>query len=278
MKCHIRIEDPDSSIAWNNVFQVLGIRRCQAMLEDLGVPDRIVSELSGVTKAAYEFWQSSWRERDEPSSYGKDTIAKSHSLADYYSRVMPEYYRRVKRRVERAFSIVEAEYGEGVADALCKWADRLIVHQKLSRQLSYWGSILLWIEDDPGDPQDIVPEALHLKIDIIDDLISQHLDYPTELHFENQLAIANQIPLSPIEKRMIELEVTQPNDPAEVNLHVLLHVIYQRYHIYLLWKTFFELLTSSELESLLQWAHNVAKKKGEISKIAEEFLSIPDLT
>jgi hypothetical protein len=269
MKYNICVVDPDSSIGWLDVFQVLGIKRCQAMLGDIGVPDKIVSELSGVTKAAYEFWQSDWGERDEMSSYVSNPTTKPDTMADYYSRV--------RQRVERAFSIVESDYGEDVADALCKWADRLFVDPKGSRQLSFWRSILLWIEDDPIDSQDVVPEALLPKLDMIDDVIWQYLGYPAELHFEKQLALANQIPLSPIEKRMIELEVTQPNDPAEVDLSVLLHVISQRYRVYLVWKNFLGLLSSSELEGILQWARKVAKEKGETSKLAEGFLTIPDL-
>jgi hypothetical protein len=264
MKCNIRVENPDSSSAWHNVFQVLGIKRCQAMLGDIGVPDKIVSELSGVTKAAYEFWQSDWRERDELSSYDSNPTTKPDTMADYYSRV--------RQRVERAFSIVESDYGEDVADALCKWADRLFVDPKGSRHLSFWRSILLGIVDDLIDSQSVVPEALLPKLDMIDDVILHHLGYPAELHFEKQLSLANQIPLSPIEKRMIQIEVTQPNDPAEVDLSVWLHVISQRYRVYLVWKNFMESLSPSELQTILQLARKVEGKQN------EEWLAIPDLS
>jgi hypothetical protein len=235
------------------------------MLGDIGVPDQIVSELSGLTKAAYEFWQSDWREKEELSSYVSNPTTRPDTMADYYSRV--------RQRVERAFSIVESYYGEDVADALCKWADRLFVDPKGSRQLSFWRSILLGIVDDELiDSQSVIPEALFQKLDMIDDVILRYLDYPAELHFEKQLSLANQIPLSPIEKRMIQIEVTQPNDPAEVDLSVWLHVISQRYRVFLVWQNFMDLLTLSELQGILQLARKVEGKQN------EEWLIIPDLS
>jgi hypothetical protein len=273
MKCNISVESADSSLSWYSVFQVLGIKRCQAMLEDIGVPDKIVSEPSGITKAAYEFWQSVWRERDELSLYGSNPKAKPDTLADYYGRVMPEYYKRVKQRVERAFSIIETEYGEDVADSLYKWADRLFVDPKVSRQLSFWLLILLGIEE-----QEFAPEELISKTEMIDDVILRHLGYPAELHFEKQLELANQISLSPIEKRMIELEMTQPNDSAEVDLSVLLHFASQQHRVYLVWKNFMEFLSPSEIQSIRQWARELVEEKQTISKLDEEFLSIPDLS
>lgn len=243
----ISLSNINEVIYWSDVFRVLGIKRCQRLLHKLGVSDIVAKHPEGLMEAAHHFWHHTW---DGIRFKGVRVGAGSSDPG------FPENYRLgIQTLIRDVFELIVRNYDDREASNLYEWARRFFIDQD---QVSVWftWSILF------GGPS----ESVSSDSDSLDSQLSPLIRQTIQTEFspaaeqDDAASLSNveRIPLTTQEQRMIALEVTQPTDLREVDLHALLARLIRFQHAYLAWVKIDKNLSDSDRETLLWWGYEQA--------------------
>ena len=243
----VEVNDIGEILHWESAFRVLGTRRCQALLLDAGVPAKMVSAPEGLIRAAHYFWQIRW----QGISWQGIQVGQGYSDPEF-----PENYRLgILALLNNTFNLLVEDYGEADANELYEWARRHFINQKQSACLFIW-YLLFLAAVESSEP---VPFPLPSdKARLAEIAIRENLGRDRETGDAKLIALARNIPLSPVEQRMVALEVTRPTDLAEVDLLELIEMVLKNQYTYQVWIEIDKLADASEREAILWWGYEQA--------------------
>lgn len=252
------IGDPEKVdiVVWMDVFQILGIKRCQPLLAAAGVPPAMTSAPEGMMRTATFFWQSVWR-GVAPKNV---KITSDQAYREYIA---------VRRRnsstlVEESLAMVAAAYDDASTRELYQWIKRHFTDRERGISLDAWATLFtLLMKGFVSEPS--MPTS---KLKLFMETIKPHL--PGLLGEDDkeqaaQLTAAKLIPFSPLEERMVSLEkthLTEDDDDLEVDLISTLELIIRRESAYQVWRSLEGWVDSSESKSLLVWGCEQARELG----------------
>jgi hypothetical protein len=262
-------------IHWEDVFQVLGLRRCQPLLRAAGVPAVMADAPEGLMRAAYYFWQRNWEH--DPIDVGPHWTRETFT-EEIYAEHLENYRLEIVSLVRDTFALLVNDYGEAATRELYDWAQRNFVDYMQMRRWKAWSRLMLGLVREswffyPLDPPPLAPAVLErvketarayeylLCIDKDDDEPEAKL-----------LAAARNIPLSTIEQRMVARKPVYPDDPLEADALLNLQFVLHQQAAYRLWQELDTWLEESDRQALLRWGSEQAAIIGELV----EWITLPD--
>lgn len=260
MSITVEVNDIGDITHWENAFRVLGLTRCQALLLDAGVPSKMVSAPDGLTRAAHYFWQIRW----QGITWEGIQVGQGYSDPGF-----PENYRLgILALLNNTFNMLVNDYGEADASELDEWARRHFINQKQSSCLFIW-YLLFLAAVESSEPVPFPDKAKLAEI-----AVRENLGADRETGDANLIALARNIPLSPVEQRMVALEVTSPTDLVEVDLLDLIEMVLKNQRTYQVWIEIDKLADASEREALLWWGY----ERAAVLQIPAEEVVLPERT
>ena len=248
---------------WENVFRVLGIRRCQAALLDAGVPAKMASAPEGLIRAADYFWQTRW----QGITWQGIPVGQGYSDPGF-----PENYRLgIVALLSNTFNMLVNDYGEADANALYEWARRHFIDQKQSACLFIWYLLFLAVADSSNAVPFPLPSD---KAKLAEIAVHTYLGRDRETGDAKLIALARNIPLSLVEQRMVALEVSRPTDLSEVDILELIEGVLKNQHTHQVWVEIDRLADPSEREAILWWGYEQAA----VLQIPVEEVALPQRT
>ncbi len=254
MSVAIEVSTTNDIIYWQTVFQILGIKRCQMLLRHSGVPAGMSAKPEGLVRAAMHFWSVLW-----------DGIRWQGVRVDQgYSNIgFPEdYLLGIQFLLMNVFRMLGESYDETDTQVLYEWARRNFIDQDQVGLWFIWSLLLNCFEtvsetgESPSDAFSAVSKEKITKV------VKMHFGSEARRHDAQLIGESEKIPLSPVERKMIALEVTRPTDFVEVNISEVLQLLLARQHAYVTWTDLDSRLDDSERESLLWWAYAEAPHLG----------------
>lgn len=246
----IRVSETNETIYWADVFRVVGIKRCRPVFHKIGVPDAIVLQPDVLVKAALHFWHHNW-----------NGIELNGVRVDrgYSDPGFPEnYLLGIQSLLQSTFAIIVSHYDQDDASRLYHWMQRFFVDQDQANLWFTWSILFSSLSKSQLVSSDFASEISPR----IERTIQGHFGPAAQDDDTASLASIQRIPLSSLEQRMIELEVTQPHDSPEFDLMGLLKRVMQYDHAYRSWIEIAKCLSSPEREDLLWWGYEVAAELG----------------
>jgi hypothetical protein len=243
----ISLSNINEVIYWSDVFRVLGIKRCQPLLYKLGVSDTLAKYPEGLMEAAHHYWRHTW----EGIKFKGVRVGTGSRDPGF-----PENYRLgIQTLLRDIFALIVSKYDEDEAIDLYRWAQRFFTDQA---QVSAWFTwSILFTEPSETVSSDSDSVDSHLS-PLIRQAIQTEFSPAAEQDDSACLSNVERIPLTTQEQRMIALEVTQPTDFREVDLHALLARLIRFQHAYLAWVKIDKNLSDSDRETLLWWGYEQA--------------------
>lgn len=168
----------------------------------------------------------------------------------------------IQSLLSNTFSMIARAYGELDAHTLYTWSARNIVDQAQVNLWSTWSRLLSSLNVTESESK---LESLGVSPSSARNIAKTFLRYfgPDARHHDNQLLDrSKEIPLSPMEKEMVKLEVTRPSDSAEVDLLDILRLVLGCQHAYQVWAELDKWIDESEREALLWWGYAEAAEIG----------------
>ncbi len=254
----IHVADTKELIYWSNVFRILGVKRCQSLLGQIGVPAVAISRPIHLMEAALYFWRQYW----DGIPINGQRLEKGYADPGF-----PENYRlSIESLLQKCFAIIRDSYDLDTSISVARWARRFFVDQDQVNLWFTWSMIFASINSQAvSSEQASLLAQLH-------SMIKLHFGHDAQAKDARDLENCERIPLSNIERRMVALEVTQPTDVAEVNLTGLAKEILNYNHAYQIWRAIHADF-KAESESLLWWGYERADMLG----MPVEHVSIPVL-
>lgn len=260
---------------WEDVFRVLGLRRCQLLLRQTGVPLVMADAPEGLERAAHYFWQRNWA--NNPIDVGPHWTPETFT-EELYAEHLENYRVALASLVEDTFALLVNDYGQAAASELYDWAQRNFVDHVQVRRWKVWGRLMLGLVREswffyPLDPPQLAPAVLERVKETArahENLLCLDED---DLEPEARLLVeAGNIPLSPLEQRMVAIKPAYPDDPLEVNVLLILRFVLRQETAYRLWQELDQWLTVSDRAALLRWGREQAVIIGE----QVEYVTLPD--
>lgn len=252
----IHVADTRELIYWSNVFRILGVKRCQSLLGQFGVPAVVASRPIQLMEAALYFWRQNW---DGIQIHGQ-RLGKGYADPGF-----PENYRlSIQSLLQKCFAIIRDRYDLDTSISVARWARRFFVDQDQVNLWFTWSVLFASTNSRAVSPEQAsLPAPLHSMIQL-------HFGQDAQGKDARDLENSERIPLSNVERRMIALEVTQPTDVAEVNLTDLSKQILNYNHAYQIWRAIHANF-NSESESLLWWGY----ERADVLGMPVEHVSVP---
>lgn len=249
----IQVANVDEISRWENVFRVLGIKRCQPLLRDVGLPTRVINDPKGLVNASYHFWQVRW----SGISWQGKVVGQGYSDPGF-----PENYRLgIQSLLADIYNIIASKYNEADAMEIYRWSQCHFINRKQVDGLYIWSLLL----PELGNARSIFKDNLVIKLSLssasaqrIVDTWYKYLGPEIRNQHVENLAIAKKIPLSSFERRMIQLEVTGPTDMPEVDVLEIVEQVLRNQQVYQFWSDIDEWISDSEKETLLWWGYEQA--------------------
>jgi hypothetical protein len=241
----ISVSNINEVIYWADVFRVLGIKRCQPLLTNLGVSATMAECPAPLLEAAHHFWRHTWE------GIRSKGVRVGTGLSD---PGFPENYRLgIQTLLREIFALIVRNYDEDEASNLYQWAQRFFTDQAQVNMWFTWS--LLFASQSVSTGSESADSQLS---PLIRKAIQTDFSPAAEQEDAAFLSNVERVPLTAQEQRMIALEVTQPTDFREVDLHGLLARLMRFQHAYLAWVRIDKDFSGPELETLLWWGYEQA--------------------
>ena len=265
----INLIDASQIQDWENIFRVVGVKRCEMILVDIGLPKDIANSSKGLIEATRYFWQTRWAGvtlEGRPVGYG------------YSDPEFPENYRLgLQLLLNNTLKIIFDSYGRASVFRFNSWAQRHFTDKNQFNCLYIWSHLLYTITDkqDERDKNAVsVPLPFHEDTtELIITSINNHLGIEKRKLWDQKIEEAKKIPLSLYEKKIVELEAVRPTDISEFDVLGMVRTIIENQHIYQFWQEVGQWMTKDELDSFLWWGYEQAKRIG----LPIEEVVLPDL-
>jgi hypothetical protein len=199
--------------------------------------------------AAQSFWDVVW----EGIRWHGQRVGQGYSDPGF-----PENYRLgLESLLANTFDRIANSYSDIDAQTLYDWAQRQFIDHQQINLWSTWSALFAGaaFETVPLD----LPDEQRAPIK---QLIEDHFGASVRSRETELLELAESIPLSTSEKRMLALEVTRPDDFEKVDLIQTLERIIQHQHAYQVWIELNNSIDESEREAIFWWAYREAVNIG----------------
>lgn len=264
------IENHVLNVAWLNVFRILGVGRCQPLLRYAGVPAEMSGAPEGLARAAHYFWQRTWD--SDPINVGPDWEPGDFT-EEVYAEYLENYRIAVASLVADTFNLLVDYYGEAPATDLREWAQRNFIDNEQVVLWSIWCRLWLRMVGESSLIYPLVRPALRPgALKRVKKTVRKHLpllciDETEDGPEAELLRQAVGMPTSPVERRMLAIEVLRPDDPPEVDVLLRLKFVIRQHGAYSVWQELDAWLGAANREALLRWGKEQAAVVGEATEI-----------
>ncbi|MFL6334242.1 MAG: hypothetical protein ACJ754_13090 [Pyrinomonadaceae bacterium] len=260
MSAQILVPNTGELLGWEEAFMLLSINRCRPLLPYAGVPAAVLEDAMPLARASHFFWESVWNHSPLKVGPHWDKATFSETLLAQFGE---NFRSALKTLLRGTYDIITAGYGPEVGCLLCEWAQRHFVSDTQRGNLSAWTRLWLRLANASALYYPLAP--LHLAPHILRDVkkaVRQrlHLLYidAGEGGMGDLFNTAAAVPLTPIERRMVQMERAYPDDPDEVDILLTLKFVIQRQASYQIWKVISGWLSDGDREALMRWAREQA--------------------
>ncbi len=250
MSLYVEVFTPNDIIYWQTAFQVLGIKRSEPILRHSGLPPEVLSSTGDLASAALHFWNSlwqgiRWKDRSVDPKYSGLSVSEGDELA-------------LRSLLKDVFELLEGAYGSSQAHEIYAWSVRNFVNQDQVNLWFAWSLVLSSFEEQ-------VPESdsndSSLPAELVG-IIDANFGPAAKQLVDELVNESEKIPISPIERKMIALEVTSPTDFVEVDLSDIFQLLLARQRAYETWRMIDTHFEESDRQVLLWWAYAKASEIG----------------
>lgn len=260
---------------WEEAFCVLGLKRCQALLRVAGIPEVMTSSPEGLVRASYYFWQRIWD--NDPIDVGPDWTKETFT-EELYAQYLESYEKSLLALVKETFSMLATQYGKAATNDLYYWTLRHFIDPTQVRRWNVWRRLFLGLVRETWFYYPLASPALAAGVlKRVKDIarVCEHLlclDEDDDEPEARLLIEARNIPLSPIENRMVALTPVHPGDPTQIDVLLKLRFVLNQEAAYWLWRELDAWLEESDRQALLAWGREQAPIMGE----SAESVSLPE--
>lgn len=272
MAVSVQVTDARDITKWDDVFRVLGIKRCQPLLREAGVPAIMIDTPATLVRAAHYFWQRRLQGDVRPGHHIGNPFDTQRAVDDY----LEAYRLGILGLLSDTFSIIVNDYGEAAAQDLYEWAQRNFIDHTQVVRWTTWNELLLRLIDlsatfYPLSTPILAPSVLERIKETVRAYSSRLLTEEDEREME-LMAEAREIPLSPIEQRMVALNKIEPDDESEVDVLLILELVLRQQYAHKVWTELDSWLEESDRKSLFEWG----RRQAVIMNKKAEWVTLPD--
>ncbi len=240
----------DNVVEWKTALLCLGVERCQPLLHAAGLPRQMASfpgTLQSVTMRTLLAAEDLAAAVKNPPP-DQAVALRAELLTEPYAAGM-------ERLLARATAEMAAEYGDEATEGLIAWIERHFLNPQQRHRWWLWSILLPRLADAYGTGGPVTPAAIDRgPSEVFSQIVREWFTPALDALDAGQIARARAMPLSPLEQRLLALEVIEPDDPGEIDVVGAIEDAIREERAWRAWNALAPIVSAAQRRQLVDWA------------------------